>query len=202
MTDTGGGTDPLFVQWKNPEFLAYLAAQKGAVAGVGGSPLDEANVMEYFSTSPFYDRHSNNEHVRMQSAALIAQTAAEMPQSGPELMRTIAMKQQEELACVVQQAADHSRFVGLEFVLVHARAPSCFVIHKRWRRSPDQVEHPLAAYYIMNDCAYQAPDLYTILATRLQSSLVGLRATLDMQREHRAVFSPRRGHYGRFLAEG
>ena len=92
--------NPLHLQWKNPEFLVYLAAQKG-VSGVGQSILDSSNVMEYFSTSPFYDRRSNNEHVRMQSAALIAQTLATTPQSGPELMHTIADLHQEELKYVV-----------------------------------------------------------------------------------------------------
>lgn len=88
--------NPLHVQWKNPELLAYLGAQKGGVP-VGASVLDASNVMEYFSTSPFYDRRSNNEHVRMQSAVLVAQTMAMMPQSGPELMTEIAKRHQEEL---------------------------------------------------------------------------------------------------------
>ena len=60
---------------------------------------------------------------------------------------------------------------------------------------------PLAAYYIVNDCVYQAPDLYSVLATRLQSSLGSLRSTLEVQRYHRSTFSPRRGYYGRFLVE-
>lgn len=29
------------------------------------------------------------------------------------------------------------------------------------------VDAPLAAFYIIHDCVYQAPDLYTILSTRL-----------------------------------
>lgn len=92
-----------------------------------------------------------------------------------------------------------SRFTGLEFALVHARPPGCFVIHKRWRHSPDKVDPPLAAYYIANDCIYQAPDMYTVLASRLQSSLSGLRGTLALERANRSEFNPRRGHYGRFL---
>ncbi|WFD02472.1 Mediator of RNA polymerase II transcription subunit 6 [Malassezia obtusa] len=132
--------NPLHVQWKNPEMLAFLGAQKGGVT-VGSSVLDASNVMEYFSTSPFYDRHSNNEHVRMQSAVLIAQTMAAAPQSGPELMANIARRHQEELKYVR----------GSHRLLI------------------------------------------------VQSSLLGLKTTLDLQREHRAAFSPRRGHFGRFL---
>ncbi|WFD21509.1 Mediator of RNA polymerase II transcription subunit 6 [Malassezia equina] len=151
-----GSVHPLQLQWKNPELLAFLGAQKGIV-GAGQPILDANNVMEYFSTSPFYDRRSNNEHVRMQSAALVAQIMATTTLSGDDLMHTIAKKQEEELS------------------------------------SPDQ------AFYIMNDCVYQAPDLYTILSTRLQSAVLGLTSTLCQQRDHRATFSPRRGHYGRFL---
>lgn len=127
--------NPLRLQWKNPELLAFLGAQKGIV-GAGQPVLDVNNVMEYFSTSPFYDRRSNNEHVRMQSAALVAQIMATMTLSGEELMRTITKKQEEELRCV--RCANGRRFTGLEYALVHARPPACFVIHKRWRRSPDQ----------------------------------------------------------------
>lgn len=97
--------NPLHVQWKNPEMLAYLGAQKGGIS-VGSSVLDASNVMEYFSTSPFYDRHSNNEHVRMQSAVLVAQTMAMAPQSGPELMENIARRHQEELRYVMFPNAD------------------------------------------------------------------------------------------------
>ncbi|PKI83129.1 Med6p [Malassezia vespertilionis] len=179
--------NPSYLQWKNPEMLAFLSAQKGGVAP-GTSILDASNVMEYFSTSPFYDRHSNNEHVRMQSTALIAQIMAQSVQSHAELMQSIARRYQEELR----------RFTGFEFALVHARTP-CFVIYKHWRRSPERVDPPLSVYYIINDCIYQAPDLYTILSTRLQSSMMGLKKTLELQREHRSTFTPRRGYYGRFL---
>ena len=89
----------LHVQWKNPELLAFLGAQKGGV-GVGQSVLDASNVMEYFCTSPFYDRRSNNEHVRMQSAALIAQAMATTQRSGPELMQMVAQTHEEELKYV------------------------------------------------------------------------------------------------------
>ena len=178
----------LHVQWKNPEYLAFLSAQKGGV-NAGQSVLDASNVMEYFSTSPFYDRRSNNEHVRMQSAVLVNQALMSAHQSGIDAMQNVANMLETEL----------KRFTGLEFALVHARPPVCFVIHKRWRHSPDKVDKPLASYYIINDCIYQAPDIYTILSTRLQSSIKGLHSTLREQREHRSTFSPRRGHYGRFL---
>ena len=73
------------------------------------------------------------------------------------------------------------------------------MLYRPQTRAPEKVDPPLAAYYIANDCIYQAPDMYTVLASRLQSSLSGLRGTLALERSNRSEFNPRRGHYGRFL---
>lgn len=115
MAAPAPGTDPnpLHIQWKNPECLAFLGAQKGAAPGV--PVLDASNVMEYFSTSPFYDRRCNNEHVRMQSAALIAQTMATTPaHSGEEFLRALAQRHEEELryARALTQALYRPRVCG------------------------------------------------------------------------------------------
>lgn len=72
------------------------------------------------------------------------------------------------------------------------------MIQKRWRTSYTETT-PLAAYYIVADSIYQAPDLYSVLATRLQSTVVGLRASLREQRRERVSFDVRRGHHGRFI---
>ncbi|PWY98764.1 MED6-domain-containing protein [Testicularia cyperi] len=187
----------LHVQFKNPEFLAYLshlqsqgitgATQDGAPSAPPtvkydpANPLNEHNVMAYFATSPFFDRRSNNEQIRMQNIANGTQNLLTGPPPG-------AKPEHEEL----------KRFTGLEFVLVHAKPPSCFVIQKRWRTSPTETT-PLAAYYVINDSIYQAPDLYSILATRLQSTVHGLKTSLSTQRAARPAFNPRRGHHGRFI---
>ena len=120
----------LHVQFKNPEFLSYLShlQSTGQVAPIPGldaktfdpnHPLTEHNVMAYFATSPFFDRRSNNEQIRMQNIANgIHNLTGGMGASHEE----------QEL----------KRFTGLEFVLVHARPPLCFVIQKRWRTSPTE----------------------------------------------------------------
>lgn len=173
----------LHVQFKDPEFLSYLShlQSTGQVAPPSdGSkfdpnhPLTEHNVMAYFATSPFFDRRSNNEQIRMQNIANGIQN----------LTGGMGARQEEE---------ELKRFTGLEFVLVHSRAPLCFVLQKRWRTSATESKchtsngtwtnelngeltlnsfristaTPLAAYYIINDSIYQAPDMYSILATRL-----------------------------------
>ncbi|GAK62149.1 MED6-domain-containing protein [Moesziomyces antarcticus] len=182
----------LHVQFKNPEFLTYLSQlqAQGLVAPDAGNagkpaksdpahPLSEHNVMAYFATSPFFDRRSNNEQIRMQNIANGIQN----------LTGGMGARQEEQ---------ELKRFTGLEFVLVHARPPLCFVIQKRWRTSPTETT-PLAAYYIVNDSIYQAPDMYSVLATRLQSTVYGLQSSLSAQRRARPSFDPRRGHHGRFI---
>lgn len=42
-----------------------------------------------------------------------------------------------------QEEEELKRFTGLEFVLVHARAPLCFVVAKRWRTSPTESKSPV-----------------------------------------------------------
>lgn len=181
----------LHVQFKNPEFLTYLSQlqAQGAATAHGqhsqsvksdpNHPLNEHNVMAYFATSPFFDRRSNNEQIRMQNIANGTQN----------LTGGSGAKQEEQ---------ELKRFTGLEFVLVHAQAPSCFVIQKRWRTSPTDTT-TLSAYYVINDSIYQAPDMYSLLASRLQSTVHGLKTSLQAQRAARPRFNPRRGHHGRFL---
>ena len=111
----------LHVQFKNPEFLTYLThlattqPSHTTPSSTSISPLNEYNVMSYFATSPFFDRRSNNEQIRMQNIA-----------NG--LAGGMAASQEEQ---------ELKRFTGLEFVLVHAK-DSCFVIQKRWRTSPTE----------------------------------------------------------------
>lgn len=132
----------LHVQFKNPEYLSWLSSLPDVLDKQ--HPLTETNVLDYFATSPFYDRRSNNEQIRMQNIATQV---------------TLTPRQLED---------ELRRFTGLEFVVAHARAPTTFVIHRRWRDGPDIVT-TLAAYYIVAESIYQAPDLYNVLAARLVS---------------------------------
>ncbi|PFH49191.1 hypothetical protein AMATHDRAFT_76297 [Amanita thiersii Skay4041] len=129
-------------------------------------PLTTQNVFDYFATSMFYDKQSNNQVLRMQT------------------MHT-AM-------AIANEAEELRRFTGIEFSLVHSQPPSFFIIQKRERLSPDDVI-PLASYFIMNNRIYQAPDLYTVLSNRLLTSLCSLQASLDTLRKFRPEYTPRTG---------
>ncbi|KAG5654044.1 hypothetical protein H0H81_008060 [Sphagnurus paluster] len=75
-------------------------------------PLTSENVFDYFATSMFYDKQSNNQVLRMQTI-----------HSGLPIEN-----ETEEL----------KRFTGIEFAVVHSQPPSMFIIHKRERLSPDE----------------------------------------------------------------
>jgi len=135
--------------------------------------LTTENVFEYFATSMFYDKQSNNQVLRMQT-----------------------MHTGQSIA---NEAEELRRFTGIEFSLVHSQPPSFFVIQKRERLSPDEVI-PLASYFIMNNRIYQATDLYTVLSNRLhplirygntgqstrrEQDLHGLLLTLPYQRKRK-----------------
>ncbi|KAJ7899971.1 MED6-domain-containing protein [Mycena olivaceomarginata] len=129
-------------------------------------PLTTENVFEYFTTSMFYDKQSNNQVLRMQT------------------MHTGT--------AIANEAEELRRFTGVEFAVVHAQPPSMFIIHKRERLSPDEVR-PLAAYFIMNNRIYQSPDVYTVLSNRLLTSVSSLQASLDILRSRRPDYIPRTG---------
>ncbi|KAH0838531.1 MED6-domain-containing protein [Lanmaoa asiatica] len=145
-------------------------------------PLSVQNVLDYFTTSMFYDKQSNNQVLRMQT-----------------IHTGTPLNEQDELR----------RFTGIEFALAHASPPSLFIIHKRDRLSPDQVR-PLAAYFIINNRIYQSPDVYTLLSNRLVlfsllspsaahspliqlTSLNALQSSLDLLRTYRPDYTPRSG---------
>jgi len=129
-------------------------------------PLTTENVFDYFATSMFYDKQSNNQVLRMQT------------------MHTGAS--------IANEAEELRRFTGVEFAVVQAQPPSLFIIHKRDRLSPDEVR-PLAAYFVLNNRIYQSPDVYAVLSNRLLTTLHSLQESLQVVRAHRPDFAPRLG---------
>ncbi|KAG6820763.1 hypothetical protein H0H93_012027 [Arthromyces matolae] len=129
-------------------------------------PLTAENVFDYFATSMFYDKQSNNQVLRMQTIY------SGLP--------------------VANEAEELKRFTGVEFAVVHAQPPSLFIIQKRERLSPEEVR-PMAAYFVVNNRIYQSPDVYTILSNRLLTALHSLQTSLDVLRSHRPDYTPRTG---------
>jgi hypothetical protein len=58
---------------------------------------------------------------------------------------------------------------GLEYILLHVQEPILYVIRKQHRHSPTHAT-PLADYYIIAGIVYQAPDLISVINSRIVSS--------------------------------
>lgn len=69
--------------------------------------------------------------------------------------------------------------VGLEYVLLHVQEPILYVIRKQHRHSHQQVT-PLADYYIIAGVVYQAPDLASVLNSRLVIFLISVEQSVNL----------------------
>ncbi|XP_046402292.1 mediator of RNA polymerase II transcription subunit 6 isoform X1 [Ischnura elegans] len=67
---------------------------------------------------------------------------------------------------------------GPEYILLHVQEPILYVIRKQHRHSPTQAT-PLADYYIIAGVIYQAPDLGSVLNSRLLSTIHHLQSAFD-----------------------
>lgn len=58
---------------------------------------------------------------------------------------------------------------GLEYILLHVQDPILYVIRKQHRHGPSHAT-PLADFYIIAGIVYQAPDLASVLNSRIVSN--------------------------------
>ncbi|ORX68045.1 MED6-domain-containing protein, partial [Linderina pennispora] len=100
------------------------------------------NVLEYFGLSPFWDPSSNNAILRMQTQFNELQNAS----------------------------LDLRQMTGIEFAVTYHEAPALFIITKQRRSNPTKVT-PVSIYYVVNGNVYEAPSLYSIISTRMLSSI-------------------------------
>jgi mediator of RNA polymerase II transcription subunit 6 len=61
---------------------------------------------------------------------------------------------------------DCRKRTGIEYILQEAQEPNHFVIRKQKREGPEKVT-ALAAYYVLDGSIYQAPQLYTVIGSRV-----------------------------------
>lgn len=67
---------------------------------------------------------------------------------------------------------------GIEYILLHSKEPILFVIRKQQRHSPTYVV-PLANYYIIAGVIYQAPDLKSIVESKLLTTMYSLQSAFE-----------------------
>lgn len=90
---------------------------------------------------------------------------------------------------------------GVEYTLLHAQDPILYVIRKQRRHSQHQAVTPLADYYILAGTVYQAPDLCSVISSRLLSAIHNLQLAFDECRT-KATYDPKRGYGWTFQSEG
>lgn len=67
---------------------------------------------------------------------------------------------------------------NIEYILLHVQEPILYVIRKQYRHSPTHVT-PKADYYIIAGYVYQAPDLQSVINSRLQTAIHQLISAFD-----------------------
>lgn len=67
---------------------------------------------------------------------------------------------------------------GIEYILLHSKEPILYVIRKQQRHSPTYVV-PLANYYIIAGVIYQAPDLKSIVESKLLTTIYSLQSAFE-----------------------
>lgn len=145
------------IQWKSPEWIQHFG-------------LRSDNVLEYFAESPFYDRTSNNQVVKMQH-----QFQAEGQVLSSEFI------QQEVM-----------RMRGVEFVVVHTKEPDFWVIRKQNRLSPTEAQ-PLDDFYIVGANVYMAPRISDVVSSRLLTTSLALKQALGAASQL-TQYAPADGH--------
>ncbi|XP_050404150.1 mediator of RNA polymerase II transcription subunit 6 [Patella vulgata] len=86
--------------------------------------------------------------------------------------------------------------VGIEYVLLHVQEPILYVIRKQHRHSPTQAS-PLAHYYIIAGIVYQAPDLCSVVNSRLLNCVSSLQSAFDEASGY-SKYSPSKGYFWQF----
>jgi len=81
---------------------------------------------------------------------------------------------------------------GIEYILLHVQEPILYVIRKQHRYSPTQVT-PLADYYVLAGYIYQAPDLNSVINSRMLTAMHHLSSAFEEVQSY-ARFNPSKGY--------
>nr|CAG4648263.1 EOG090X0E0D [Moina brachiata]SVE93273.1 EOG090X0E0D [Moina brachiata] len=92
---------------------------------------------------------------------------------------------------------DHlSNLTGLEYMLLHVQEPILYVVRKQHRISQTVVT-PMADYYIIAGVVYQAPDLGSVINSRILSAVNHLQGAFDEARSY-SRYHPSKGYSWEF----
>nr|SVE74455.1 EOG090X0E0D [Daphnia barbata] len=89
-----------------------------------------------------------------------------------------------------------SNLTGLEYMLLHVQEPILYVIRKQHRHSASTVT-PLADFYIIAGVVYQAPDLGSVINSRISTTVNHLQGAFDEARSY-SRYHPSKGYWWEF----
>lgn len=152
------------LQWKSPEWIQSFG-------------LRTDNVLDYFSQSPFFDRTSNNQAVKMQH-----QFSQHLPLDTTQHQKNLPKNPYRQHiwdSYPLHAFLEHelAKLKGIEFILAYVREPDFWVIRKQNRTSETSTT-PLNDYYIIGANVYQSPTAFRIIHNRLLSTNYHLSKTL------------------------
>ncbi|KAG7711996.1 hypothetical protein KL914_000638 [Ogataea haglerorum] len=146
------------LQWRSPEWVNMFG-------------LRTDNVLEYFAQSPFFDRTSNNQVLKMQN----------------QFTDTNYYSKPYD-----QLLQDLRKMKGIEFVIAMVGEPDFWVIRKQNRLSENETV-TISDYYIIGSSVYMAPITHSVLSSRFLASVLSLR-NASSQLQDLPAFSPSNGH--------
>lgn len=89
-----------------------------------------------------------------------------------------------------------TQMTGLEYELLHVQEPILYVIRKQHRHSPTHVT-PLADYYISAGVVYQAPDLGSVVNSRMLNTVHNLQSAFTEALSY-SRYHPSKGYWWEF----
>lgn len=102
-----------------------------------------------------------------------------------------------EMIKMQRLSLDHlNTLQGVEYMLLYAQEPILYVVRKQERNSPNHVV-PLADYYIIGGTVYQAPDLASVINSRLLNTLSNLKSAFD-EAQSFSKYHPSKGYWWEF----
>lgn len=89
-----------------------------------------------------------------------------------------------------------SNMTGLEYILLHCQEPILYVVRKQHRHSPSQAT-PLTDYYIIAGVVYQAPDIGSVINSRILSAVHHIQNAFDKTQSY-SRYHPSKGYWWDF----
>ena len=165
--------------------------------------------MAYFgeSSNLFYDRTCNNEVIKMQRLSpehLQNMVGVEYVLLHVQVKAVIEINR---MSILFQLLRSHWHIYRkllvycFKFQLSYlCQEPILYIVRKQQRHSPTQVT-PISDYYIVAGIVYQAPDLGSVVNSRLLSTVTHLQSAFEEARSY-SKYHPSKGYWWQFSNSG